>query len=449
MNQLSRAVLIVLAVLVGWPLPAEAFDPQDRQDGVVQIINTRKLPTKRSPGISIGRGTGFVINDDGYVATNHHVIKGGLRLYVNPDGSTVSLVTAVRQPNAKLIWASSELDLAILKVNDPDTFTPVTFAKILPRKGESVFAVGYPGAADQNNIKGSRDMTSDATVTDGVLSRSYLGSWRKTPLQLVQHNAEISWGNSGGPLFDECRRVIGVNTRLAPRKIGKQVVVAPGAFFASNISELMKVLDERKISYSSTNERCLSQEDQLQNMLRNSIFIGIAGFLVLTALLVVALRRPREKVVQLVERASRSFRSGSGSSGGGRPAAPTNVPRGSGDATVRAGDDTGSLPRFGLTLDGYDTEGKKYKVQIDKGDLVQGVTIGREPPDPRFTIHNDEVSRQHATMYAKDGMLYVRDEDSTNGTFLNGRSVRPRYSEIAGNGDELRFGPVTVKILFV
>ena len=124
MNQLSRAVLIVLAVLVGWPLPAEAFDPQDRQDGVVQIINTRKLPTKRSPGISIGRGTGFVINDDGYVATNHHVIKGGLRLYVNPDGSTVSLVTAVRQPNANRISGKLSANFPLMKPGGRLTAAP-------------------------------------------------------------------------------------------------------------------------------------------------------------------------------------------------------------------------------------------------------------------------------------------------------------------------------------
>ena len=101
-----------------------------------------------------------------------------------------------------------------------------------------------------------------------------------------------------------------------------------------------------------------------------------------------------------------------------------------------------------MTLDGYDAAGNSHKLQIDKGDLLTGVTVGREPPDSRFAIHNDEVSRSHASLYAKDGLLYVRDEGSTNGTSLNGRTVRPNYSEIAGNGDELKFGPVTMKILF-
>ena len=49
-------------------------------------------------------------------------------------------------------------------------------------------------------------------------------------------------------------------------------------------------------------------------------------------------------------------------------------------------------------------------------------------------------------MYVRD---YVRDEDSTDGAFLNDRPARPRYPEIAGNGDELGFGPVTATILFV
>jgi FHA domain len=182
----------------------------------------------------------------------------------------------------------------------------------------------------------------------------------------------------------------------------------------------------------------LSREDQIQAMLRNSILIGIVAFVVLAALLVVALRRPREKVVQLVERYSRSMRGG--------PAGKTA--RASQGAAQPTATDTGSLPRFGLTLDGYDTGGNSHKIQIDKGDLLTSVTVGREPPDSRFAIHNDEVSRSHASLYAKDGLLYVRDEGSTNGTFLNGRTVRPNYSEIAGNGDELKFGPVTMKILF-
>lgn len=423
-----RRLLILTLAAIALSFPTLALDEADKQQGVVQIFNL-------SRGTS---GSGFVINDKGYIATNHHVISKGRKLYVNPDGNSVAIQSVVRNPNARIVWASQERDLAILKVTNPDEFEPVTLAEILPRKGEALFAVGYPGAANQNNIKGSRDITSDATVTAGVLSRSYIGSWRRTPIQLVQHNAEISWGNSGGPLFDECRRVIGVNTRLSTKKIGKSFVVAPGAFFSSNVSELIKVLNQRNISYISTKERCFSREDQIQDMLRNSILIGIAAFVVLAALLVVALRRPREKVVQLVERYSRSMRGG--------PAGKTA--RASQGAARPTATDTGSLPRFGLTLDGYDAAGNSHKIQIDKGDLLTGVTVGREPPDSQFAIHNDEVSRSHASFYAKDGLLYVRDEGSTNGTFLNGRTVRPNYSEIAGNGDELKFGPVTMKILF-
>ncbi len=425
-----RAIGIFLAVAAGCPFSAAAFDSADKQHGVVQIINITRGST----------GSGFVLNDKGYVATNHHVIAKGTKFYVNPDGATIDIPTLVRNPNAVVKWASSELDLAILQVKNPHDFEPVVLAEVLPRKGEAVFAVGYPGAADDNNVKGTRDISSDATVTAGVLGRSRMGSWGKTPLELVQHNAEISWGNSGGPLFDACRRVIGVNTRLSVRKLGKNAVVAPGAFFSSNISELIKVLNNKNISYSATDERCYSRDDQLQTMLRNAILIGVAAFILLSVLLVFALRRPREKVVRLVERYSRSMRGQphAAGAGHGRPQ-PAPPPR----PTVGA---DGSLPRFGLTLSGSDAAGASYNVQIDRGDLVAGVSVGREPPDPRYAIRNDQVSRQHASLYAKDGLLYVRDEDLTNGTFLNGRAVRPRYSEIAGNGDQLRLGPVTLTI---
>lgn len=266
-----RIACIGLALILTSLSPALAFEQADKQVGVVQVVNITRSST----------GSGFVLNDEGYIATNHHVIKGGVRLYVNPDGETIDFRTLVRNPNAKVVWASSDLDLAIVKVNNPKDFQPITLAEVLPRKGETVYAVGYPGAADDYNIKGSRDLTSDALVTKGVLSRSYVGSWGRTPLELVQHNAEISWGNSGGPLFDECRRVIGINTKLTSKKFGRNVVVAPGAFFSSNVSELMKVLKNKSIAYGSTSERCQSREDQLQEMVRNSILIGIAAVVVL------------------------------------------------------------------------------------------------------------------------------------------------------------------------
>lgn len=406
---------------------AAAFEQVDKQHGVVQIINISKSGSK----ISIGTGSGFVLNSEGYIATNHHVIgKGGI-YYVNSDGATIDLPTLARNPNAKLIWASSELDLAILKVNNPQTFRPVVLAETLPRKGEAVYAVGFPGAANQNNIKGTRDIVSDATVTAGVLSRSYLGSWKKTPMRLVQHNAEISWGNSGGPLFDECRRVIGVNTRLGLRVIGKSVIVTPGTFFSSDISELMKILRSRGISFSSTSEICLSRDDQMQEMLRNAILIGVAGFVVLSVLMVFLIRKPRERVTQLVQTYSQSIRGQRGQQD--QAPAPSLQPAPGG---------------FGLTLSGYDKSGKAHTIRIEKSDLSAGVTLGREPPDRRYQILNDEISRRHVTLYVKDGLLHIRDEDSTNGTFLNGRAVRPQKTEIAANGDELAIGPVKVKILF-
>ena len=389
-----RKFIILTLAAIALSFPALAFDEADKQQGVVQIFNLTR-------GTS---GSGFVINDKGYIATNHHVISRGRKLYVNPDGNSVAIRSVVRNPNARIVWASSERDLAILKVTNPDDFEPITLAEILPRKGESVFAVGYPGAANQNNIKGSRDILSDATVTAGVLSRSFVGSWRRTPIELVQHNAEISWGNSGGPLFDECRRVIGVNTRLSTKKIGKSssrprrvlLVERQRTDQGPETTQNLLRLDRRPLLFArgpDPGDAAQFHPDRHRGLRR------LGGALGGRPAAAARKGRTTRRTVFAVDARRTGRKTARASQGAAQPTAT----------------DTGSLPRFGLTLDGYDASGNSHKLQIDKGDLLTGVTVGREPPDSRFAIHNDEVSRSHASLYAKDGLLYVRDEGRPTG----------------------------------
>jgi S1-C subfamily serine protease len=152
-----------------------------------------------------GTGTGFVVDERGYIVTNNHVVTlGGGRpaaeLKVDlADGRTV---------DARLVGRDERTDLAVLKV-DAGTLTPLAFAD--PNSievGEDVIAVGF-----------ALDLGGPPTVTKGVVSAvdrvidetDMLGN----PIQIsgaIQTDAAINPGNSGGPLIDAEGRVVGINT---------------------------------------------------------------------------------------------------------------------------------------------------------------------------------------------------------------------------------------------
>ena len=196
-----------------------------------------------------GWGTGFVVNDQGYVATNHHVVEGGGRLLVAQAG---------RSASAELIWSDPDLDLAILST-DLGSLEALVLAVSPPRVLSDVTAVGFPEIAD---ILSPSAEASDPTFTEGnVGKRIRRDTWNgRRRLRVVQHSAQINPGNSGGPLIDACGRVVGVNT-MAPAAFLSEtqdgLVDAPaGVYFASFIAELAFVLEERGIAHVATPEPC-------------------------------------------------------------------------------------------------------------------------------------------------------------------------------------------------
>lgn len=143
-------------------------------------------------------GTGFVVAksaDNVLVMTNRHVLKG--------KSSDIAMNCIIRsfsdcRMDGRLVAVPKDesIDLAIVAVrNPPDIFSPVTIGKfdgISP--GDPVTAVGHPGGLEY-------------TLTKGIVSARREGI-------LIQHDAAIYFGNSGGPLYDENMRVIGVNTAM-------------------------------------------------------------------------------------------------------------------------------------------------------------------------------------------------------------------------------------------
>ncbi len=153
---------------------------------------------EQPPQYSQGAGSGFIYSADGTIITNHHVIEDAAKItvYLN-DRTTVE---------AELIGSDELSDIAVIKI-DP------TGLDLVPMEignsdtlvvGDEVIAIGCPAGIDYMG-----------TVTDGIISainRDVQLSDSKKTMTLLQTNATINRGNSGGPLIDASGKVIGINT---------------------------------------------------------------------------------------------------------------------------------------------------------------------------------------------------------------------------------------------
>lgn len=400
-------------------IPASSADADSMQRGLVQII---VISVNGKGQATISTGSGILLNGEGFVATNHHVVDGGRVFYVNPNGVKVSIEQVAQGSNAKVIAYDKNKDLAILKMEAVGALAPAVLSSVLPRKGEPVSAVGYPGIANAKAAD-SNDIVSDASVTRGVLSRARDDTtWGSGPVRTIQHSAAISWGSSGGPLMDDCSRVIGLNTQVATSD-DRVRVAAAGYYWAVNIAELVEDLKARGIRYSIESNRCLAPTDILWRA------IWVCGVVIALMFIVViaAWRRPREKVIRIVERMSHYQR---------RP------PASSDEKTVLGG----ALPRIGVTLEGTDPAGRHHSLRLTPAMLQAGAIIGREPPDPRLAIPIAQISREHVKIYWQDGAVCIRDLGSTNGTRVGKRAVTARRAEPLAHGDVVVLGPMSLRV---
>jgi serine protease Do len=203
----------------------EAIDALTRKvwPSVVQILVTsygaREEPGRGDTSVVVGRqrssGSGFVIDPDGYIMTNAHVVSGAQRVQIvlpaeNVDGTLTSALSGKTYVlNARIVGITTELDLALLKVDGQKlpALTLATYSQL--RQGETVFAFGSP--------IGLRN-----TLTHGLVSAVARQVDPDSPLIYVQTDAPINPGNSGGPLVNIRGEVVGVNTFIVSQSGGNE-----------------------------------------------------------------------------------------------------------------------------------------------------------------------------------------------------------------------------------
>ncbi|HEY6816391.1 MAG TPA: trypsin-like peptidase domain-containing protein [Croceibacterium sp.] len=228
--------LAVSALLLPAPSLAAGFDYRRVSNSVVYVA------VFDSAGEQIGHGSGFIVAP-GVVVTNFHVASAGPQLAVVPNGDDGSKLV-----RARIRLMSKVHDLAILDAPGIEG-RAVPIAVGAPAMGVPVWAVGFPGLADIVNV----ESRVSASLTTGTVSRFFAGRTGfadgEHPTDLVQHSAQIAQGNSGGPLFDQCQRVVGVNTQLATRE---------GSTFLYSVAstELVPLLREAGVSARFSSAGC-------------------------------------------------------------------------------------------------------------------------------------------------------------------------------------------------
>ena len=173
-----------------------------------------------------GSGSGVIMSSDGYIITNNHVVEGAQSVSVQlNDGTSL---------DATIVGTDEQTDLAVIKVSSSAELTAAEFGdsdELQP--GEYAYAIGSPGGVQfANTITGGRisAINRDLTVNDRVMS-------------LIQTDASINNGNSGGALINEYGQVVGITSaKLSGNAFGSATVEGMG--FAIPINTAKDIVDE-------------------------------------------------------------------------------------------------------------------------------------------------------------------------------------------------------------
>ncbi|MGP3698196.1 trypsin-like peptidase domain-containing protein [Rhodobacter sp. NSM] len=389
----------LLGALVGllWAAAAAAQDftavarLTDASVGRIFVDHPRGMMT--GAGMVFGQSAGGGL----LYLTNFHVVEdgGGIAVFFK-KGEAISIYSGT------VLAVSPEKDLAALRLTPEEIGTPPPPPLAIDtrrlEKGEAVVAIGYPGAADATMGRDMNIAAFETTLTGGSVSRVLMGSWpgrQQAELELVQHTAPISPGNSGGPLLDQCGRVIGVNTMGATD--------VAGIYLASSASTIAEFLAEAGLPVQTARGGCggtpaaapPAATAEAEGGVPLWMILGGTGAslaLILGAMAVAA---------------------------GSRGSEPT-------------------APRVALTLT-ISAGGSRQRRGIGRASLQRGVIIGRGGA-AEVAIDSPRISREHLRLTLEGRRLMATDLGSTNGTVVDGKPLPPNQPRQVGEATVLVLG---------
>lgn len=206
------------------------------------------LPVPPGDQIRQGVGSGFILDDDGHVVTNAHVVEGA-------DTVTVTLKDG-RQLEGKVLGYDTTTDVAVIKVNEPDLPNVTVSDSNQLRPGDWAIAIGNPLGLDNTVTAGIISATGRTSSEVGVPDKR---------VDFIQTDTAINPGNSGGPLLNADGKVIGMNTAI--------IQGAQGIGFAIPINTVQAIADELietgKVEHTYLGVQMVELTPELSEQLKN------------------------------------------------------------------------------------------------------------------------------------------------------------------------------------
>ena len=355
-------------------------------------------------GSTASTGTGFIINKDGYLITNNHVVEGHRgKIFVKNKFDTYQ--------NVKLIKTYPKRDIAILKI---ENYNKGIFFKLQDpdsiKKGEMIFPLGFPGAADI--LEG---LSFNASLSQGIISKIthdnsgfFINNYT-----LIQIDAVINHGNSGGPLLNKHASVVGINT------LGNGADGVQGIFWSIHVKELIKTLKENNIDYTIDNES-MEVKDKTQTIW---YVLGLLGFVILVVIVIVLKRKnittqvDEREISKLVKDKILKY-----------------TPKD--DIKDKAIQKEKSEQTRMMTLSLIPYNSKLPEINnIKKQELIVGRSTGCD-----VLIDHNSISKKHVKIILKGDTIEIIDLGSTNGTYINGKKLITNKSYILNDFEELMIG---------
>ncbi|MBP3568374.1 MAG: trypsin-like peptidase domain-containing protein [Lachnospiraceae bacterium] len=383
-NRLLRMVLVLTLCIaaLGAAAPRTAVadngkvtTAREAADGVVLVASESES--------TLSYGTGFAIGKPGepvrWIVTNYHVVDNA----AEENGNIVVYFSAAANNYmvAELYWYSAEKDIAVLRL--PEETTMRTALVLCPMRDvdmdDTFTALGYPSIAIEGNdyVKFDKD---DIVVTRGVISKST----RVGSQDVYLIDIAISSGNSGGPLVNSKGEVVGINTfRYSDSE--------DQANYALAIDELIYSVNRNVIPMTLSTEL----EAEASNMMV-IIICAVVIVVVIAVILIVVLSGKKKK----------------------SPTAP-KMSKATGQAE--------------FVLIGMGGAMNKREIVIP----ATGLTIGRDSSRCTLVYSMGEpgISGLHCTVTVSGGMVLVKDEGSSYGTFYNNQKLAPGAVQPVQNGE--------------
>lgn len=247
---LLLTLLLAIAGLTAAPIPAQA-DPADIEAAARGVVRVIIIGDDGDNNYTVSHGTGFSVGNE-RIITNAHVVREA----IEDKDLAIGLVPADGGDAvyARVIAVSPRNDLALLRTTKPIRLPAIAIAANAPAQSGAVTAIGYPANVDLAQGLKEADMFRPQPP---VTSTGFLSGRRPSrEFDTLLHTAPIGRGNSGGPLVDDCGRLIGVNSFGAESQ-GTDAEF----FFAVSNRELLPFLRANGVTPSLNGLPCRSIAD--------------------------------------------------------------------------------------------------------------------------------------------------------------------------------------------